>query len=57
MKYKFMEEHRETHKVKSMCEVLKVSRSGYYAWNTGQSSRRQKANEELLEYIHAIQII
>jgi putative transposase len=51
MKYGFMEEHREIYKVKSMCEVLKVSRSGYYAWSSRQPSRRQKANEELLERI------
>jgi len=29
MKYEFMEKHREAYKAKSMCEVLKVSRSGY----------------------------
>ena len=54
MKYEFMEEHRETYKVKSMCEVLKVSRSGYYAWKTRQPSRRQKDNEELLERIRKV---
>jgi putative transposase len=54
MKYEFMEEHKETYKVKSMCEVLKVSRSGYYAWSTRQPSRRQKANEELLERIRKV---
>jgi putative transposase len=54
MKYGFMEEHRETYKVKSMCEVLKVSRSGYYAWSTRRPSRRQKANEELLERIRKV---
>ena len=51
MKYEFMAEHRELYKLKSMCEVLKVSRSGYYAWSTRQPSIRQKANEELLERI------
>jgi len=54
MKYEFMEEHRETYKVKSMCEVLKVSRSGYYAWSTRQPSIRKKANEELLERIRKV---
>jgi transposase InsO family protein len=54
MKYEFMEEHREAYKAKSMCEVLKVSRSGYYAWRTRQPSRRQKANEELLERIRKV---
>jgi putative transposase len=54
MKYGFMEEHREAYKVKSMCEVLKVSRSGYYAWSTRQPSRRQRANAELLERIRKV---
>lgn len=54
MKYKFMEEHRDTYRAKSMCEVLKVSRSGYYAWRTRQPSRRKKANEGLLERIREI---
>lgn len=54
MKYEFMEEHRGTYKVKSMCEVLKVSRSGYYAWSTRYPSRRKQANEELLERIRKI---
>ena len=54
MKYKFMAEHRELYKLKSMCEVLKVSRSGYYAWSTRQPSIRQKANEELLERIRKV---
>ena len=31
-----------------MCEVLKVSRSGYYAWESRQPSIRQRDNEELL---------
>ena len=54
MKYKFIEEHRETYKAKSMCEVLKVSRSGYYAWRNRKPSRRQRDNEELLGYIRRI---
>jgi transposase InsO family protein len=54
MKYEFMEEHRETYKVKSMCDVLKVSRSGYYAWSTRHPSRRKQANEELLERIRKV---
>lgn len=34
-----------------MCKVLKVSRSGYYAWLKRPKSNRQKANEKLLEEI------
>ena len=54
MKYEFIEEHRGTYKTKSMCELLKVSRSGYYAWNTRQPSRRKRYNEELLGHIQRI---
>jgi len=54
MKYEFMREHRSAYKVRSMCEVLKVSRSGYYAWSTRHASRRKRANEELLERIRRV---
>ena len=54
MKYRFIEEYRETYKIKSMCEVLKVSRSGYYAWKTRQPSTRQKDNAELLGQIREV---
>jgi transposase InsO family protein len=54
MKYEFMEEHRETYKIKNMCDVLKVSRSGYYAWSIRHPSRRKQANEELLERIRKV---
>jgi transposase InsO family protein len=39
-----------------MCEVLKLSRSGYYAWKTRQPSRRQKDNEDLLGQIREVHI-
>jgi putative transposase len=54
MKHRFMEGERATHTAKRMCEVLEVSRSGYYAWRARQPSIRQKENEELLERIRAI---
>jgi transposase InsO family protein len=54
MKYRFIEEHREACKIKSMCEVMKVSRSGYYAWERRQPSLRQRGNEELLRQIREI---
>jgi len=37
-----------------MCEVLKVSRSGYCAWLTRPPSERDMANRELLEQIKII---
>jgi putative transposase len=37
-----------------MCEVLDVSRSGFYAWQSRAMSRRQQANESLLAQIREI---
>jgi transposase InsO family protein len=37
-----------------MCEVLEVSRSGFYAWRSRPESERSKHHRELLEEIQAI---
>ncbi len=37
-----------------MCEVLKVSRSGYYAWRTRPASEREMANQEILREIRTV---
>ncbi len=47
----FMEEHRGVFHLKRMSKVLKVSRSGYYAWRKRRPSRREAANKRLLERI------
>ena len=49
-----MGEHRERYQVKSMCEVLKVSRSGYYSWESRQPSLRERDNQELLKQIREV---
>ena len=36
-----------------MCELLNVSRSGYYAWRTRPVSQREMANKQLLAKIEA----
>ena len=54
MKYNFMEEHRNRFRLKSMCKVLKVSRSGYYAWRSRTPSNRQRVNEDLLDHIREV---
>jgi len=40
--------------LKRMSKVLKVSRSGYYAWRKRRPSRREEANKELLERIREV---
>jgi len=51
MKYWFMEKYRDMFRVRRMCKVLGVSRSGYYAWRMRRPSTRQKDNEQFLEHI------
>ncbi len=54
MKYGFMEEYRDTFRLKSMCRVLRVSRSGYYVWRKRMPSIREKGNERLLGQIREV---
>ena len=54
MKYEFMQEYRDRFRLKSMCKVLKVSRSGYYAWRKRMPSKRVIANNKLLVSIRDI---
>ena len=53
MRYAFIEAHGEEFQVSQMCELLNVSRSGYYAWRQRPVSRREMANQQLLEKIEA----
>ena len=53
MKYAFMQAHQIEFRLTSMCRVLKVHRSGYYAWLREPLSPRAKANETLTSQIRA----
>ena len=48
MKYVFMTEHQEQFRLRSMCRVLRVQRSGYYAWKKKPKSKRTLADGTLL---------
>jgi len=54
VKFRFVQEHRETFRVGKMCEVLKVSRSGFYAWRKRQPSRRVREDETIAEQVRAV---
>jgi transposase InsO family protein len=54
VKFRFVQENRETFRVGKMCEVLKVSRSGYYAWRKRGPSGREEEDRRLAAQIHEI---
>ena len=46
-----MSAHHAQHRVPTMCRVLEVSTSGYYAWRKRPASKRAQANAVLLRQI------
>jgi putative transposase len=53
MRYKFIREHRQEYSVKRMCQMLSVTRSGYYAWQPEKAGPRELENQILMEQIRA----
>lgn len=49
----FMQQHETEFPISVMCDVLSVSRSGYYAWRHKPASKRKQANAKLLEDIRS----
>ncbi|MEW6546782.1 MAG: IS3 family transposase [Bacillota bacterium] len=49
--FRFLHAQRPTHRVATMCRVLRVSRSDYYAWRGRPPSRRERSDLELRERI------
>ena len=54
MRYGFIKQHRKTWPVSVMCRVLKLRRSGYYAWRKRKPSARQIRQQELLVKIQQV---
>jgi putative transposase len=54
VKFAFIEEHLLAFAVEAVCEVLEVSRSGYYAWSKRPQSTRAQRREELAEKIERV---
>ena len=54
MKYAFVRAHSPEFRVSRMCQVLKVSRSGYYDWQGRSESPRSQRDQVLLKEIRQI---
>jgi putative transposase len=51
MKYQFIAEQQQDYPIKTLCRVLGVAQSGYYAWRQREPSRRSQENTVLGERI------
>lgn len=54
MKYQFIQDHRDEHKITVLCDALNIKRSSYYDWASRSESPRDKQNQYLLNRIRSI---
>ena len=51
MKFEFIEKNRRSHDISLLCDLLRVSRSGYYAWRSRPLSRHRQKDIQLMKVI------
>lgn len=54
MRFRFIKRHVGQFRVSWMCDVLQVSRAGYYAWCKRGPSARDEANQRLLKLLRRL---
>ena len=56
MRYRFIEKQRSAHTVRKLCQVMKVSRSGFYSWLLGRElpTARQRSDQLALVRIEKV---
>jgi len=54
MRYRFIEEHRQTYAVGRLCTMLGIKRSSYYAWKKRRPSPRIQADQAMIDHIRRI---
>jgi len=55
IRFRCIEDHRDTWPVRVLCDALEVSASGYYAWRGRPESARAATNRALLADIRRVQ--
>jgi hypothetical protein len=55
-RFQFVADHRDTFKVKQLCETIEINRSSYYAWEQAAPSRAERvaADAALVVRIKAV---
>ena len=56
MKFRLIEDQRDTFPVRVVCDVMGVSPAGYYAWRGRPESLRKMANRALLTEIRRVHL-
>jgi putative transposase len=54
VRFRFIDAEKASFPVKDLCRVLRVRRSGYYAWQSRDESERTKANRRLSIDVRAV---
>jgi putative transposase len=54
MRYPFIKQYAGQFSISTLCRVMQVSRSGYYAWGKRAPSPRETANQQLTEKIKIV---
>ena len=54
MRYRCIHRRRNLYPIQMMCQAMKVSPSGYYAWRTRPESRRRRHDRELTQAIRLL---
>ena len=54
MRYRCIHRRRNLYPIQMMCQAMKISPSGYYAWRTRPESRRRRYDRELTQAIRLL---
>ena len=57
VKFHFVEKYKDQFRIRSMCRILGVSRSGFYAWSGRPLPRRETRNEALVVQIRRRSVV